>query len=615
MRWLVRKGDVSKVITLSSKYGINKHLVHTLVARGIENLENYFINGKKDLPSPFELRGIEEAVDIFLNTKRKILVWGDYDTDGVTSVALLIRFINKYLCTDCVEWKIPNRFEDGYGINFDRIKTESPDADLIVFVDCGSSEKEVIQKLLKMGKKVVVLDHHKTDWIPDNNERFAMVNPSIDWPINLPAVGVVYKLITAIMEKMGRNWRNSYVWEDLVAVGIVSDVMPVLYDNKVLLEEGMKVLNSSPIVGLKVLMEILGMNVATPKSLGFILIPRLNAPGRVGGAECVVELLLTDDEKKAWEYAALIDKLNRDRQRIEQRVNSEVRKMLKNFYNREENANRPIVLCSDSWHVGVIGIVASKLKEEYGVPVILITRHDDKYIGSARAPDGVNLHSLLSNFEEYFEEWGGHKLAVGFTLKRNKVEEFLKALREYKLEVKCEGVEFKENFVMEPVVYVDKVSQISDFRDEIMSCFDRMKPFGASNAEPIFLLRGVRIFAAGDTIRLEKKNAILYVDDICISEDVLVDKIGKQVDALIKVEFGVKNRKITLIDISDPNEKFDVDWDKYLEPRVLVEIDEKQIKGILGKIMEYGDYTFAKELWNKWKKMRKKKVMGVSKMS
>jgi single-stranded-DNA-specific exonuclease len=498
-RWRRTQADEASVSLLQKELGVLPVTAQLLVNRGFvdkETASSFLSPELKDLHDPFLLSGMSEAVSRLADAVKageKVAIYGDYDVDGTTSTALLYLFFKsigvEVLCY------IPERLTEGYGLNKDAIKTlAGRDVKVIITVDCGINNNEEVAHAATLGIDVIITDHHE---VPDELPRaVAVVDPlrkDSEFPFKgLAGVGVAFNLVIAlragfkeagIIDGDGPNLKR---FLDIVSIGTVADVVPLVDENRVLVRYGLSELNNTTRPGLKALIDVSNARQGhiTSEKIAFQLAPRINAAGRLDKADVALRLLITEDAKEARELATKLDTENSARQMIEARIRIEATEMV-------EAADcfpgdKAIVLYSDSWHPGVIGIVASRLVEKYGRPVALIAIDGQVGKGSLRSVNGVNLMAGLTASAATLEKFGGHKAAAGLTVSKDKV------------------VEFRETFIgfmnstltdddLTPSLDIDGELSLDELDSRFTAEIDRFSPFGRGNEKPLLCAAGAEV--------------------------------------------------------------------------------------------------------------------------
>ncbi len=488
--WKVHEKNSRLQQILSSELGISSVVAQILINRGIQTpgAANMFLFGDISLcPDPYIMKDMARAVERVkkaVQEQEKILIYGDYDVDGVTSTALLADVFEKLGAN--FEAFIPNRLEEGYGLDKNAvIRFAEKGVSLIVTVDCGINSSEEVDAANNLGMDVVITDHHEVRG--KRPAAFAAINPHQDdceYPFEqLAGVGVAYKFARALM-KGREDAADDHL--DLVALGTVADVVPLNGENRVLVKKGLRRLRITSKPGLKALMEVSGIDPEKLNSrhIGFVLAPRINAMGRLGTAETALKLLMCKDPKEAYQLAQILDKENRLRQNIEKSVLEQA--LLRVEKEIDPDRDKIIVLADEAWHAGVIGIVASRLTETYNMPAVLISLGAEEGKGSARGIKGFNLFEAISRAGEHLIGFGGHKAACGIRIKREKIDSFRESINSVApecFEDENESLEFLIDFDL-PFSYITP-----KFIDEI----EMLMPHGPGNREPVFCSRGLEV--------------------------------------------------------------------------------------------------------------------------
>ena len=478
--------DPERVALLTAS-GISPLSAAVLAARGYDTPEaarTLLSSGHQALRDPMDLPDMEKAarrVRQAIEAREKIAVFGDYDVDGITSTCLLTDFLNRQ-GANCI-WYIPARLEEGYGLNETAIRgLHAMDVDLIITVDCGITAIEEARLCKSLGIDLVVTDHHECK--PELPDAVAVVNPhrkDSGYPFpHLAGVGVAFKLAAAVLGDQDQVFRE---YCDLVSLGTVADVMPLLDENRVLVTGGIESIQRCRRVGLLALMKEcqLTPSAINSSAIGYTLAPRINAAGRMGQVETAAELFLTNDPAEAEHLAVSLCRLNRQRQAIEAEIYADAAAKLEG--QRDPSA---IVLSGDTWHQGVVGIVASRLAEDYSCPVFLICMAGDMGKASSRSYGGFPLFSTLEKLSGLLENFGGHELAAGFTIHRDNIDEFRRQVtalaRDYR-QAHPEGTALELDCAVPPdLLTVPNVAAL-----------DQLEPFGASFPRPQLYMDGLLV--------------------------------------------------------------------------------------------------------------------------
>ena len=495
--WVIAKQNIKLRNKISDKLDISHITAQLLINRGIkdEHEAEAFLNPRLfDLPSPFLMKDMDIAVRRLheaLKNNEKVAIYGDYDVDGVTSTSLFYNFV-KSLGMNVVTYN-PDRLSEGYGINTDAIKKlHNEEVTLIISGDCGITAYNEVEFAKGLGIDFIITDHHQPpDRIPDS---LAVLNPhqkGCSYPAKeITGVGVVFNLVVAFRRHLRDEGffkdsePNLADYLDLVALGTVADCAPVVNVNRIMVREGIKRMSTPKRLGIRMLKEVSGINGAVNSfDLGFKLGPRINAVGRLKNPQSAVELFTTDNPETARSLAADLNDENINRQNIEKNILDEAVRMYE--INDELKKSSSIVLSSDSWHQGVVGIVASRLCDLYRKPTFLISLDGKGYgKGSGRSVEGVDIYKILSNFKDIFEEFGGHEQAAGITIKEENVGHFRELLSDAVSKIKV---------VKEKTVNIDMELELSMLDFELLKEIEELAPFGFGNPEPVFMVKSVSI--------------------------------------------------------------------------------------------------------------------------
>ena len=499
-RWKLSEVKEDIRALFASEFKLNPIVSQILINRGITDLETArrFLNPSlHDLHSPFLMKDMKEGVARLIRAVQggeKVAIYGDYDADGITSLAILYRFLREI--HESVMYYIPDRVDEGYSLNrkaIDRLKAQ--DVRLIVTVDCGVSDREEIEYARTQGIDTIVLDHHE---VPASlPAAAAVINPNRgDCPFpfkHLAGVGIVFNFLIALrggLRNIGfwaqRPYPNLKDYLDLVALGTIGDLSPLVDENRIFARIGLELLNEDRRVGLKALRDTagLGNTVIDSGVASFALIPRINAAGRVGTPDDAVRLLLTEDPVEAQRIASRLDACNRERQRLEKTIFDEIMARIDSMGDAKEKG--ALVLASPEWHPGVIGIVASRVVDRFYRPTILISLKDGIGKGSGRSIAEFNLYEGLKLCDPLLISYGGHRYAAGISVKEGDIEKLSEVL----------GDIVKEGLVVQELVqetHIDAQCSLSRITHDLVSQFDRLAPFGIRNPEPIICSRNVQV--------------------------------------------------------------------------------------------------------------------------
>ena len=491
-KWNVCQPDIALQKYLGDNFSISPIISQLLINRGmtdIDKIRSFLDTNPSELYNPFLMKGMSEAVSRIrkaLDKKEKILIHGDYDVDGVTATALLFFTLREFGAEPV--YFIPDRLTEGYGLGANGVEEAVRiKAGLVITVDCGISSHEEVDALNKQGIDVIITDHHEPPRVlPDAR---ATINPhqkGCAYPDkNLSGVSIAFKLCEALSFEL----HNKSFWKrmDLVALGTISDIAPILGENRILVKEGLKLFkNSGSNKGIKALIEVSGIkkDKIGAFEIGFILGPRINAAGRLGSAGTAVELLLTDNDKRAQELAKKLNELNHERQRIEKSTLKEAISKIEKDINFKYH--KVIVLHNEDWHTGVIGIVASRITDRFNRPAILISTKDGIGRGSGRSIENFHLFEALTICEGFLKEYGGHQYACGLTILEENLPGFIKLINELAADTIT-----AEDLVQSLSIDIDIELSMIDYK--LAEDIAMLEPFGEGNPEPVFCSRGLKL--------------------------------------------------------------------------------------------------------------------------
>ncbi len=498
--WKLRAQDDHRVRRLASELEISSIVAHLLINRGIEEpvLARRFLNPVlTELHTPETLPGAARAANLIIRAIRenqRVRIFGDYDADGVTGTAILVRLIEQL--GGQVDFHIPHRLDDGYGLNADSVRQAKEDGvKVLVTVDCGITAITEAELARQLGLQLVITDHHEQrDELPAAD---AIVHPRLpgNYPFGgLSGSGVAFKLAWVIAQLHSESQRVTPELKDhlmdsvgLAALGLVADVVPLRDENRIFVKHGLARIAARPSTGLKALIETCRLKdrTITAEDVGYKLAPRLNAAGRLGCARLVVELLTTRSPVKAREIAECLDGFNTQRQTLERRIAANAREQIKH---QGLSTDLGLVLGSEDWHQGVVGIVAGRLTEQFGKPTILVSLRgqDEPSTGSGRSIAGIELHEVLKECAHLLESYGGHAAAAGIKIRPSKIGEFRAAFNEV-IARKC------PDGLPQPRLMLDSEVPLSALTFGLIREIDRLEPYGAENSKPRFLAADVSI--------------------------------------------------------------------------------------------------------------------------
>ncbi len=501
--WRVRPSNLSLSRNLIEHLDLAPLTAQILANRGIdtpEEGERFIRPSLSHLHAPLSMKDMDRAVDRMvkaLENQEKVLIYGDYDVDGITATSILVTFLREIGMNP--RYHIPHRIREGYGLNIQAIKNfKAEGIELLITTDCGISNQVEIQEAARLGMDTIVIDHHE---VPENPPpAWAILNPkqkACAFPFNrLAGVGVTFQLLIAFRAKLREKgfWStgetpNLRKYLDLVALGTISDVVPLIDENRVLVRYGLEELSSGSRVGIKAIKELCGLDGKTINSghVAFQLSPRLNASGRLDEAAVAVELLTTNNLDEARQIASRLKQLNDQRQCLEDQIMSEIVKDIK--ARPEILASQCLFFSSPRWHPGVIGIVASRLVERFGKPSVLISINESLGKGSARSIDGLDLYAALQECHGLLNGFGGHRMAAGFTVGAESIE----ALRgHFEMTISRQCAEK----VLKPGLWIDAEVRLVEINHRLLDDLRLLEPYGMGNPRPLFLSKGVAVCEA-----------------------------------------------------------------------------------------------------------------------
>jgi single-stranded-DNA-specific exonuclease len=492
-RWLFKeKGDETVARTLATEMAVPLSVVNLMVQRGITSsrqAEEFFNPSLKSLHDPFLMKDMNKAVDRIstaISRNEKILVYGDYDVDGTTSVAMLYAFLRERHTS--LDYYIPDRYHEGYGLSLKGIDyAASTNCRLIIALDCGIKSVDKVKYATSKGVDIIICDHHLPgDEIPAAVAVLDPKQPECNYPYKeLSGCGVGFKLMQAYCKLQNIPFEKIVPYLDLVAVSIGSDIVPMTGENRTLSYFGLKQLNESPRLGFLKIIEKAKIRMPLAiEDVVFRIGPRINAAGRMESGSKAVELLVSQDPQSALTICDEIDHSNDDRRKKDTEITSEARRMVSDD-SRMSNA-RTTVLFQRGWHKGVIGIVASRLIETYYRPTIILTESKDGFAtGSARSVAGYDLYQAIESCSDLLESFGGHMFAAGLTLKQENLPSFRERFEKFVSET------IKEEHLV-PVVNIDEEIPLEDVSIEFYRHIERFQPFGPDNMAPVFVSRAVK---------------------------------------------------------------------------------------------------------------------------
>lgn len=509
-RWiLIEQADKQTVNNLMNCLGVDERIATLLVQRGITTFDEakvFFRPSIDQLHDPFLMKDMDKAIDRVeqaIIKGEKILIYGDYDVDGTTAVALIYNYLKNFLNKKKIEFYIPDRYTEGYGISYDGIDYAASNGfALVIALDCGIKAVEKIDYANEKGVDFIICDHHRPgDVLP---KAVAVLDPKrndCEYPYKeLSGCGVGFKLITALSIRLGRPFSEVYELIDLTAVSIAADIVAITGENRVLAYYGLQEINKNPRPGLEAILEhtnikrkadetdtknVLNREIVI-SDLVFMVGPRINAAGRIEKASDSVRLLIADKIDFAKKLASNIDNLNTQRREFDNQITEEALEMIKSDPRRCEA--KSTVIYNEKWHKGVIGIVASRLTDYYYRPTIVLTRSGDMITGSARSVKDFDIYDAIDNCSDLLEHFGGHKYAAGLSMKPENLEKFEERFEKY-------VSEHIDEYDLVPEVEIDTDIEFSDITPKFLRILKQFAPFGPGNMAPVF--RTDNVFDAG----------------------------------------------------------------------------------------------------------------------
>ena len=542
-RWKIKIIDDLKSEKLANDLGVKNIISRLLVSRDVltySEAERFFRPKISDLHDPYLMKGMGEAVnriDLALKRKEKILIYGDYDVDGTTSVAMMYSFLKRF--TENIGYYIPDRYKEGYGVSFTAIDyAQLNEYSLIITLDCGIRAIRQVEYASNKGIDFIICDHHQ----PGVNLPMAIsiLNPKQDQCVypykELSGCGVGFKLIQAFANKKNINFTEIAEYMDLLSVSIGADIVDMNGENRVFAFYGLRIINSAPRAGLKALIK--NSNNKGHMSMSdvvFKIAPRINAAGRIEHGSKAVRLLIEEDFDKAFMIAAQIENYNFQRRQLDTKITEEAIKMI-------DRNKMSTVVFSDGWHKGVIGIVASRLIEHEYKPTIVLCQDNEYLTGSARSVKGFDLYSALLDCEHLLERFGGHKYAAGLTLKKENLNLFITEFEK----IVADRITSDQ---LQSEIEIDIEIDISQVTDKIYRIIKQFEPFGPKNRKPIFVTRGIKEFVDAKLVGSDQNHLKLVLR----SDDKKISCIG----------FGMQNEYKQILNATSFDICYSIDENKW----------------------------------------------------
>lgn len=545
-KWEFYEENSEEIIDIAKKHNISELLTKILVNRGItddKEIDTFLNPTRNDFYDPYLMPDMDKAVERIIkaiNNQEKVMIYGDYDVDGITSITVLKKFLEERgLKTGHY---IPNRLEEGYGLNENAIRSIAEQKyTLMITVDCGISGIEEVELANQLGIETIITDHHEqSESLPN---AYAIINAKrkdSQYPFRgLAGCGAVFKLIQAISLRLGLEEKEFLKYLDIVCVGTISDIVPLVDENRVIAKLGLKLVAQTRNIGLRELILQSGYKKIDSNTISFGVAPRINACGRMGYQEEALDLFLTNNIEEARKITTRLNSYNLERQTKEKDIFEQT---IKELEKEDIEKLNTIVLSGDNWHHGVIGIVASKLTEKFYKPTILICFEDNIGKGSGRSLPGFDLHEALVETSAYLEKYGGHEMAVGLSLKKEKYNDFKLAFEEI---AKSKNIQ-----QIIPVIKIDSIITAKDVNKKTIQDLEMLEPFGEKNKNPIFVYKNLKIdsiraLSEGKHLKLTLKDDNLLINAIGFNLGYLSEEylIGDKIDIAGNLEINKYGRR------------------------------------------------------------------------
>jgi single-stranded-DNA-specific exonuclease len=558
-RWNILKADEKKVNALQQELKINAVICKILVQRDFDSFDTakHFFRPELDgLHDPWLMKDMDKAVERILSaidSHEKILVFGDYDVDGTTSVACMYQFLKKIYTN--LDFYIPHRYREGYGVSKAGIDfAKENNFTLIISLDCGIKSTDLIGYAKTLGIDFIVCDHH----LPDEHlpPAIAILNPKqkdCNYPYKeLCGCGVGFKLITALAPQFSLGDEIVFEYLDLVATAIAADIVPITGENRILAYHGLKKVNSNPNKGIKALMQLSSLKQELHiNNLVFMIAPRVNAAGRMDDARKAVQMFVAETDDEALHFAEMLHSDNTDRKEADSNITEDALALINE--NQEWKNNKSTLVFKPHWHKGVVGIVASRLIEHYYRPTIVLTQSGEYAAGSARSVPGFNLYEAIHACRDHLLGYGGHFAAAGMTLELEQVDAFRKKFEE----VVSSTIDPE---LLIPEIVIDAEISLKDIKWPFYNILSQMEPFGPENLRPVFIARRVMDTGYSKIVKeqhvrfsMKQDNAVITGIGFNMSEKFPLLQMKKPVDIVFKIDEnewnGEKTLQLRMIDL------------------------------------------------------------------
>ena len=538
--WKIKEIDSTKVKEYTEKFKISEVAAKMLLAKDLteDKIDEYLNPSIDKLHDPYLLNDMDVLVDRIILAKtrnEKVAIYGDYDVDGITSITLIYTFLRD-LGLDMVYY-LPDRIEEGYGLNTEALKKlKDEGVSLVITVDCGISAVSEVEYAKSIGLDVCITDHHEcSDTLPNAISIVNPKRPDSTYPFNsLAGVGVTFKVLSAIVKRLGLDENEYLKYLDIAAVGTIADIVPLVGENRIITANGLELLAKTKNEGLKALMKVARIEKVDSDNVSFGIAPRINASGRMADATVAVKMLLAENEMEAYKYAKVLDSQNTKRQEVEKGIYNEA---IAQIEKEGLDKKKTMVIAGEKWHQGVIGIVASKLTEKYLKPVILLAYDGETAKGSGRIPAGISLYDALSNCSDLLTTFGGHELAAGLTLETKNIEAFIEKFEQVITSMR------EEDFVR--IIDIDTEITKKDVTLNILDDINLLAPFGQKNKKPVFMYKNLKVTSVS-TLKEDKhlkfrlSDGDFYVDAVFFGAGNRRDEVtlGDKIDVAVNISLN-----------------------------------------------------------------------------